>query len=133
MVFAILNRDTGKTYRSDDAKFIEQLQEEVGFHPSYRCEIYMDEDGSFALENGCSDIKFLDKKYVLVNFYTDEKKDTKKRNFEEFWEHEDYRVYVMQQFTLYYAGMHTAGKTAEILNVSIQDVWKLGKKIDKLF
>ena len=54
-------------------------------------------------------------------------------NFEEFWEHEDYRVYVLAQMQLYYQGLHTASKTADILNVSIQDVWKLAKKLDELY
>jgi hypothetical protein len=56
-----------------------------------------------------------------------------KSNFEEHWKHEDYRIYVIQQMALYYAGMHTAGKTADILHVTIQDVWKLAKKFDNLY
>ncbi len=51
----------------------------------------------------------------------------------ENWKNEDYRVYVIQQMALYYAGMQSASKTAEILHITIQDVWELAKKLDELF
>lgn len=49
------------------------------------------------------------------------------------WKEESYRVYVIQQLALYYAGMQSASKTADILHITIQDVWELAKKLDNLF
>lgn len=59
--------------------------------------------------------------------------EERESNLKEFWKHEDYRVYVIQQMVLYYAGMHTASRTAEILRIDIRDVWNLAKKLDNLY
>jgi hypothetical protein len=57
----------------------------------------------------------------------------KQSHFEKFWSQEDYRVYVILQIGLYYSGHQTAAKTAEILHVTIPDVWNIAKKLDGLF
>lgn len=65
-----------------------------------------------------------------------ESKDTPKKeqsNFEEFWQQEDYRTYVLIQMSLYLRGIQSASKTAEILHVDIRDIWECGKKLDRLY
>jgi hypothetical protein len=57
----------------------------------------------------------------------------KKSNLGRYWKHEDYRVYVLAQMQLYYQGLHSASKTAHILNISHQDVLRLAEKLDKLY
>ena len=39
-----------------------------------------------------------------------------------YWDDEDYRGYVMVQMGLCYCGVHTKSKTAEILNVNLEDI-----------
>ena len=59
--------------------------------------------------------------------------EKRKSNFEKFWQHEDYRIYVLLQMSLYLAGHGTASKTAEILHVNIRDIWDCAKRLDKLY
>jgi hypothetical protein len=51
----------------------------------------------------------------------------------ESWCQPDYAGYVLIQVGLYLSGVHSEGKTAEILNMSISDFKQLMKRVENLY
>lgn len=56
-------------FTSEDYKKIEEIQEDVGYHPSYSCELLLDDEGLLLITNSCSDVRYVDNShYAFVKY-----------------------------------------------------------------
>jgi hypothetical protein len=71
MVFIILDEEKKKYFNSEDYEKIEEIQEEVGYHPAYNCELLLDDGGDLYITNGCGDLRGVPSRYKFSEFIRD--------------------------------------------------------------
>lgn len=84
-MFMILDTLKMEIFYSDNYKRVEEIQDEVGFHPSYRCDLMIYHYGDLAIENSCGEIKDLPRRYQFIEYVKEEVDDPKIEDIKNFW------------------------------------------------
>ncbi|AEG18677.1 hypothetical protein [Methanobacterium paludis] len=72
-MFVLVDVWKKELFTMEDYDKLEEIQESVKFHPSYRCSLLIDEYGDLMIENGCSELRYIDTShYAFVKYIRDD-------------------------------------------------------------
>lgn len=72
-MFLLVDLYKKELFTSEDYKKVEEIQEDVGFHPSYTCDLLLDDAGDLLITNGCSEVRYVDlSHYAFVKYERDD-------------------------------------------------------------